>query len=112
MENIIIFLCIVAVLSVGGILFYRSRRISKTTSAEIGTSSKPTNKGKSSQLPSDNAELIRLRQHLNNIVLHNNRVYQNNIEIARKDFVKRGLQNPSETELLKRAIEIWQDDNR
>ncbi|HEX8737367.1 MAG TPA: hypothetical protein VF721_18685 [Pyrinomonadaceae bacterium] len=64
------------------------------------------------QLPVNDYELIQLRQQLNTIVLHNNRLYQNNIEIARRDFIKRGLDNPSETELLKRAIEIWQDDNR
>lgn len=111
MENIIVFLCIVVVLVVG-ILFYRSRRITKTTSVEIDSYSKSSNKEKRLQTPSDTSELIQLRQHLNTIVLHNSRVYQNNIEIARKDFVKREIQNPSEVELLKRAIEIWQDDNR
>lgn len=112
MENIIIFLCIATVLIVIGIFFYRSRRISKTNKVEIAQPYQPFNKEKRLQTLPDNSELIQLRQHLNTIALHNTRVYQSNIEIARKDFLKRGIQNPSEVELLKRAIEIWKDDNR
>ncbi|MBX7173902.1 MAG: hypothetical protein K1X72_23230 [Pyrinomonadaceae bacterium] len=57
-------------------------------------------------------ELIQLRQHLKQIVLHDETKYQGNINIAREDFAKRGFHNPSEIELTRRAIQIWIDEDK
>lgn len=111
MDYIFVFLLVAIVLVVLGILFYAFRQRSARVSVGTKEEQNKLDSLATKQLPVNN-ELVQLRQHLMTIVLHNERVYQNNIEIARRDFIKRGLQNPSETELLKRAIEIWQDDNR
>lgn len=118
MNYIFVFLFIAIALAAFGILFYVLRRRSGIGSIGANEEQNRPDSAQNSNLAGNeikrfpvNNELVQLRQHLNTIVMHNERVYQNNIEIARRDFVKRGLQNPSETELLKRAIEIWQDDN-
>ncbi|HEY0049273.1 MAG TPA: hypothetical protein VGB68_08320 [Pyrinomonadaceae bacterium] len=117
MGYIFVFLFIAIALII--ILYYFFRTRSDTGSIGINKQNQPSViQGSDSadsavkRLPDNDSELMRLRQHLNTIVLHNKRLYQNNLDIARRDFTKRGLNNPSETELLKRAIEIWQDDNR
>jgi hypothetical protein len=99
------------------ILVYLKRRPKSETKEDeyipeaFRNSNLQTNKAPKT-LPVNNGELEQLRRQLNTIVMHNKRVFENNVEIARRDFIKRGIQNPSETALLKRAIEIWQDDNR
>ena len=111
MDYIYIFSFVVVVLIIFGIFLYFFTKTSKkiksvTPSPEI----KPAGESQKNLLP--DPELVALSRELMTMVSGTERLYQSNIEIARRDFSRRGIQNPSEKELIKRAIEILRQDNR
>lgn len=118
MNYVYIFIVIAAVLITAGVLLYFFQRKTEKVS-QSNQPKKPVDsvvsKSKiieANKTPTVSPQLTALKRELMTMVLHNQRVYQNNIEIARRDFSRRNIPNPSETDLIERAIEIWRDDNR
>lgn len=121
MDYTYILLIVVVILIIFGIILYFFPRASKKIKSAPNPEKAPVKKPQEIVPPSREkppeilplpSELIALKGELMTMSSHTERIYLSNLEIARRDFSKRGIQNPSETDLHKRAIEIWRRDHR
>lgn len=129
MDSLYIFLTIAVILVIGGIIWYFVLKASKKDLADKPAAEKipakrspgplpPSRQPAAADLkkatpekapvplPSSPDKVIILRKDLMNRIGGVQRIYDSNIEIARKDLARKGNQNPSELELLERAIEL------
>ncbi len=124
MDSIYVIFGIVIILVALVIIVYRVLNSADETNSAIPATKGAVRKGKtyqyeernnqiSSPAPSPSTNrLTGLKQELVTMAGHNQRVYESNLEIARRDYKKRNKPIPSDIQLHERAIEIWRDDNR